>query len=225
MAYLKRQAVREESGFQQDNDFRGISGVVDGVNRSFTVPEIPIVDRNRDDAVTTADIIVRVDGVNTSVDSIDAATGEVVLTAAPDVDSVVEAMWATSKLPDAVVDEYISEAESIVNGAIEDYVLVVPLESDDKNFPRARLIARLFAGGFALTRDYGAQADTEDTSKDGYKKIEEAHGYLSKLADELKSNASSVNKGGSVRVRNAGAVFPSYTKEELKDATDRFMRH
>jgi len=235
MAYSKKQAVREEAGFQHIEDFIELSGTKDGVNRSFYVPSIPIVDNNRDDAVTIADVVVRVDGINASIDSVDAETGEIVLTTAPAADTDVTARYAHSQLVDEYLDEIIAEADSIINGAIGDFI-TTPLDAASKYFPTARLISRLYAGGLALTRDYGANADTEETSKDGYKKMSRAQVLLwggtedgvevVGLVGEIKNEASSTKKGGVAKVRSKGQIFPSTDfNSEPSTSVDDFMRH
>lgn len=236
MAYVKKQAVREEAGFQHIEDFQPLNGTPDGSNRSFYAPQVPIVDNNRDDAVTIADVIARVDGITVSIDSVDADTGEIVLTAAPAADTEVTARWAHSQLVDDYVDEIIAEADSIINGAIGDYVDSTPLETSNKHFPTARLIARLYAGGLALTRDYGANADTEETSKDGYKKMQRAQVLLwggeedgveiTGLVGELRNDSSSAKKGGIAKVRTKGQIFPGTNfNESPSTSVDDFMRH
>jgi hypothetical protein len=236
MGYVKKQPVREEAGFQHIEDFIELSGVRNGVNRSFYAPEIPIVDNNRDDEVTIADLVVRVDGSNVSIDSVVPDTGEIVLTLAPAADTTVTARYAHSQLPDDYIDELIAEADSLINGAIGDYVSSTPLAPSHKHFPTARLISRLYAGGLALTRDYGANADTEETSKDGYKKLERAQLLLwggkvdgvesVGLVGELKNEGSSAKKGGAVSVRNRGAIFPGTNfNESPSTSVDEFMRH
>lgn len=209
MSYLTRQAVREEAGFQEV-DTEALAGVVDGVNASFATSRTPIVDNTNDDVLGIADVLVRVNGVPVTVSSVDGATGVIVLAeapAAPGAGETVEvtAQYASSALPDSYIDELRTEAEALVNNGLRKYT-TVPLSPESENYPAARRIAKLYAGGFALIRDYGKNTDTEETSKDGYEKLKTARKLLDELITTVKDNSTS-GSGGDAVVSSEGHVF------------------
>lgn len=225
MTYLTRQSVREEAGFQEV-DTEALAGVVDGNNASFAVSRTPIVDNTNDDVLGIADVLVRVNGVPVPVSSVDGPSGLIVLASAPaaptEGESVeVTAQYASSPLPDSYIDELISEAEAIVNAGLKKFT-TVPLSPEDTNYPTARRIAKLYAGGFALIRDYGKNTDTEETSKDGYEKLKTAKNLLEQLIGTVSENGGGSGTGGSAVTVSEGHIFN-------RDHTDRsshnyFMR-
>lgn len=210
MSYLTRQSVREEAGFQ-NVETEALSGVVDGSNASFAVGTIPIVDNTNDDVLGIADVIVRVNGVPVPVSSVDGPSGLIVLASAPvapsEGESVeVTAQYATSPLPDSYIDELRTEAEALVNAGLKKFT-TTPLSPEDPNYPTARRIAKLYAGGFALIRDYGKNTDTEETSKDGYEKLRTAKSLLEQLIGTIKENGGGSASGGTTQVVSEGHVF------------------
>lgn len=205
MSYLTRQAVREEAGFQEV-ETEALAGVTDGSNASFATSRTPIVDNTNDDVLGVADVLVRVNGVPVAVTSVDGPTGLIVLAEAPAAESEVTAQYASSALPDSYIDELITEAESLVNNGLRKYA-TVPLSEENDNFPAARRIAKLYAGGFALIRDYGKNTDTEETSKDGYEKLKTARKLLDELIGTVKDNSDSSGSGGDAKVVSEGHVF------------------
>lgn len=210
MSYLTRQAVREEAGFQEV-ETEVLAGVIDGNNASFATSRTPIVDNTNDDVLGITDVLVRVNGVPVAVTSIDGPTGVIVLAqapAAPEEGETVEvtAQYASSALPDSYIDELRTEAESLVDNGLRKYV-VVPLSPENVNYPTARRIAKLYAGGFALIRDYGKNDDTAETSKDGYEKVKTARKMLEELISSVKDNSDSSSSGGSAKVVSEGHIF------------------
>jgi hypothetical protein len=205
MSYLTRQAVREEAGFQEV-ETEALAGVTDGNNASFAASRTPVVDNNNDDLLGVTDVIIRVNGVPVAVSSVDGPTGVFVLAQAPAADSEVTGSYASSALPDSYIDELIAEAEALVNNGLRKYT-TVPLGETNDNFPAARRIAKLYAGGFALIRDYGKNTDTEETSKDGYEKLRTARRLLEELIGTVKDNSDSSGSGGDAKTVSEGHIF------------------
>lgn len=206
MAYLTRQSVREESGFQEVQEPEALAGVADGNNKNFAVSRTPIVDRNDDNAVTTADAIVRVNGVPVDVSEIEPTTGLITLVQAPADAAEVTAEYATSALPDSYIDKLIVEAESIVNSALSKFG-AVPLSEENLNYAEARRVALFYASGFALIRDYGKNTDDTESAKDGYAKLEQADKMLKSLMAKIKDGSTSSSSGGSVKAVSEGHIF------------------
>lgn len=59
-----------------------------------------------------------------------------------------------------------------------------------------RMITRLWAAGLLQTKDYGYNVDSEETSKDGYRKINEAKSLLNELYDECAANCGQDDVNG-----------------------------
>lgn len=205
MVYVTRQAVRQEAGFQEI-DTEALAGVPDGVIKNFAVSRVPIVDNNNDDAITTADVLIRVNGVPVDVSEVNPATGVITLVTAPATDDEVTGLYASSALDDTYVTGLITEAEALVNSGLRKYV-TVPLSSENVHFPIAKRIATLYAGGFALIRDYGKNTDTEETSKDGYEKLRTAKSLLEQLVGDIQGSSSSSLAGTEVKVVSEGHLF------------------
>lgn len=214
--YVTQQAIREEAGFQHVEENGVLSGVVNGANKTFMTEHKPIVDSNYDDTVTTSDVVVYDDGTPVVVDSINATTGVVVLHAAPASESLMTILYHHSQMSDHYVDQKIDEATAIVHRALRSNGIATPFDSTDENqgvyYPNIQFIVTLYAAGMALTRDYGSSADTEETSKDGYKKMTTAKSELLSLIDALLidtliPSSGAEGNGGTLEVTNQGHVF------------------
>lgn len=216
--YVTRQAVREEAGFQHVEENGALVGTIDGENVTFMTQHKPLVDRDYNDHFDVDDIVVYVDGTNVEVSSVDDDTGVIVLAEAPAADSSVTILYHHSQLSDNYVDQKIKEATSIVHKALRANGIAFPFDSDDDAqgvyYPTIQYIVQLYAAGMALVRDYGSSADTEETSKDGYKKLSTAKSELMSLIadlvkDALIPNSGTDGSGGEVVVTNQGKVFGS----------------
>jgi hypothetical protein len=215
--YVTRQAVREEAGFQHVEENGTLTGVTDGTNKVFMTEHKPIVDRNHSDTTTVEDVTVYVDGAPVDVEILDATAGVVTLETAPtDGDHLMSILYHHSQMSDTYVTQKIAEATSIVHKALRANGIAYPFASDDDAqgvyYPTIQFIVVLYAAGMALIRDYGSSADTEETSKDGYKKLETAKAELMSLIDDLVKdalipNSGSDGNGGVVEVTNQGKVF------------------
>lgn len=214
--YVTRQAVREEAGFQHVEENGSLTGVVDAENNVFMTEHKPIVGRRHVDAVSVEDVTVYVDGSPVDVSILDQEAGVVTLDDAPAVDSVLTILYHHSQLQDAYVDQKIAQATGIVHRALRSHGIATPFDTENENqepyYSSIQYIVTLYAAGMALVRDYGSSADTEETSKDGYKKMATAKAELlslidSLLIDELIPSSGSDGNGGTVEVTNQGKIF------------------
>lgn len=221
MPYVSKKTVRKEAGFHNIERKQLLAGVANGVNTVFATEGTPIVDNTDDDLVTIADIIVYVNDVVVTVSAINATTGAVTLASPPANEAVVLATYAHSQIEDADVEAVIEEADEMIDGVIGDYI-DLPLAVDSKFIKRARLISKYFASGFLLVRDYGSFADTEETSKDGFKKIEQATEWLNSLKSDL-ANESATLRTRTASVRSDGKIFKREFEAGI-DPVDKFMR-
>ena len=214
--YVTNQEVREEAGFQHIEETASLVGVIDGSNATFMTQHKPIVDRDYNDVVDIDDVTVYVDGTPVPITSVDAATGVIILTTAPAADTEVSCYYAHSQLMDRYVENAIARATGIVHRCLKSNGIATPFVAENDNqveyLPVIQMIVTMYAAGLALTRDYGSTADTEETSKDGYKKMTTAKAELMSLCealllDESIPSSGSDGNGGTVEVTNQGHVF------------------
>ena len=97
-------AVRELAGVSGVYE-KGLKlfGIADGTNKTFYVPNRFIIDANASETVTTADVTVYDDGVSVAITSIDVDLGQIVLTAAPGVGSVMTGNYMRSTIKESRV--------------------------------------------------------------------------------------------------------------------------
>lgn len=237
--YITRQEVREDAGFQHIEENAHLVGVIDGENKVFMTEHKPIVDRDHSDgAVTTADVTVYIDGSPVAIDSLDALNGVITLEDAPshpeDSEIVLTAYYAHSQLSDTYIDRRIKQATGIVHRCLKSHGISVPFddanEAQAEYYPTIQLIVTLYSAGLCLIRDYGSTADTEETSKDGYKKLQEARTELEELCEALLKDPLIPNagngKGGKVSVISKGNIFGDGFGEDryTPPSHDKFMR-
>lgn len=214
--YITRQEVREEAGFQHPEENGSLTGAINGVNKVFMTEHKPIVGRRYINTISVEDVTVYVDGSPVSLQTLDYENGVVTIETAPADDVALSIYYHHSQLSDTYVDKLIAEATGIVHRCLRSNGISIPFDSENDNqapyYPTIQMIVRLYAAGLALTRDYGSNADTEETSKDGYKKMSTAKKELMELCealklDELIPSSGSEGSGGTVEVTNQGKIF------------------
>lgn len=214
--YITRQEVREEAGFQHPEENGSLTGAIDGANTVFMTEHKPIVGRRYINTISVEDVTVYEDGTPVNVSLLDQESGVVTLETAPAAEVSLSIYYHHSQLSDTYVDKLIAEATGIVHRALRSNGMTIPFDSEDDAmgpyYPTIQMIVRLYAAGLALTRDYGSNADTEETSKDGYKKMTTAKKELLELIealklDELITSSGSEGSGGTVEVTNQGKIF------------------
>lgn len=214
--YVTRQEVREEAGFQHVEENGSLTGVIDGSNKVFMAEHKPIVDRNYDEVTNAEDVTAYVDGSPVPVNLIDFESGVITLVDAPAEDVTLSMFYHHSQLTDFYIDQLIKQATGIVHRCLRSHGITIPFDSESETqgvyYPTIQFIVKLYAAGMALTRDYGSSADTEETSKDGYKKMSTAKSELMSLcdaliADPLIPNNGGDGNGGEVVVTSKGTVF------------------
>lgn len=232
--YVSLKSIREEAGFQFNEDNDDLSGVINGSNKVFTTQHRPLVDRDGDDKFTFKDINVFIDGTPVEIDDVDPESGIVTLSEAPPDDDAtsVTAYYHHSQLSDEYISQKRREAISVVHRALKSNGISTPLDPDSPIFAdyyaTVQMIVQIFGGGLCLIRDYGSNSDTEETSKDGYKKLSTARSELSRLIDEMindpqvPSNGAS-HMGGIAVVINDSNVFGQDTSD-CQSSRDKFYR-
>ena len=227
--YSSLQDIREESGNQHIVKLETPSGAVNGSNTVFTVGRTYIVDRDYDDTIdvgtASGDVIVYDDAVAVSVSAVDTTTGVITLGAAPATNSVMLVTYAYSLLSDASVVKYRDQAIDFVQRKMSGIINYGAWEGADVP-PIVQTIVRIYAAGLILIRDHGLNTDTENSSKDGYKRLTMAKSLL----DDYVAEASDV-AGSTTRVtatsRSDGNIFSRNTDlstwNESVDSTTAFM--
>ena len=91
---------------------------------------------------------------------------------------------------------------------LSEIISKIPCEAAwaDDYKPTLRYIQRLMAAGMLLVRDYGFNEDIENTSKDGYKKLELASEKLNTLIATVCGEACSRSAQG-FATRDDGDLF------------------
>jgi hypothetical protein len=178
VSYVTKQAILEESGLYQRVSGESLAGV-NGSNKVFTTAMKPLVDTNYDDQVDFNDIIVYVNGVSVPVAILDPDTGTAALVTAPANGTTVTGDYRTSGIPDGLLDQVRDEAQDLIDSAMNS---TDPTPYDDTDLYPAgvpatvRKMARVYAAGLLLVRDYGFNRDTQGTSKDGAMKLQLVEG-------------------------------------------------
>lgn len=180
--------IRREAGLVRQTTDNRVIGKVDGTNREFYANHAPIVDRNNDDIVTTADVTCYVDGEVVIAQAVEAASGKVVLANPPERDAVVELAYEHSAADDTEVEKRRSNAQNWLRRRVKAHYNLNEVTSD--NFPDAWEDAvRLRAAGMLQISDWGTNIDTDGSSRDGYQKIKLA----SQIIDEWIKDAGGVD--------------------------------
>lgn len=206
MSYVSPKAVLQEAGLwnRQVGDIS--SGTINGTNTVFTTTYKPLVQNTDAGTVTEADVTAYVDGAPVTVASLNATTGALTLLVAPSADTVVTADYAYSAVAQSDVAGAIEEAEALIDEALSG---VATIDSGDVP-PTVRKIARYYAAGLLMSREYGLEAITEDTTKEGKRKLEQAEEWL---ADYRARSLTNTNRATGVTAPRATAdkrLFEAY---------------
>ena len=228
--YSSYQDIREEAGHQHLNKLEALSGSANGSNKVFTASRTYIVDSNYDDTITedvdNGDVVVYVNDAPVVVDAVDPVTGAITLTNAPSNGATVLGTYYHSSLSDAKVEKYRKEAISYVQRKING-IIDFGAWTDATIPPIVQTVVRIYAAGLILIRDHGLNADTENSSKDGYKRLSTAKSLLMEYIEEV-SDASGSSARASVSSRSDGNIFPRNndlsTYNESTSVDEHFMR-
>jgi hypothetical protein len=228
--YSSYQDIREESGHYHLVKFEELTGLANGSNTVYYAKNTFIVDRNYNDTIDVGsvdgDFIAYVNDVAVQVNAVNVETGAVTLAVAPAVSATVLGSYAKSALSDAKVDKYRKEAIDWAQRKLKGILDYTTWEDTDVP-ATVKTFVRLYAGALILIRDYGLSADTEESSKDGYKKLASAKSilmdFINEIADATGSTSRVVASG-----RSDGNLFARNTDLSTYNDTvsqdDSFMR-
>lgn len=177
MSYATFKAIRRMAGVHSLKKNETPTGLVNGSNKAFNTQNFPLVDNNGDDITTATDVIVFVNDVLAAVDLIDSAAGVITLATAPPNGASIRVNYTYSTVDDSDVAAVRLEAEGWLNSRIAGKV-----DTSANGWtapPVFSTITVLWAAGLIQIRDYGSSADTDESSKDGYKKLKTAKEMLS----------------------------------------------
>lgn len=182
MAYARIQSILEEAGMSHNQPQEVPSGTIDGSNKAFTVAHTPLTDSNYDDVVDTNDVFVLVNGNPANVSSVDTAHGIIELSAAPPEGAELLITYRYSPVSLQFATDLLAEAAAWINKAMRNIDPAVPYDTgidDPANIDATvRSMTRIWCAAMLLTRDYGFNQDTEQTSKDGFQKLKVAQSML-----------------------------------------------
>jgi len=232
--YSALQDIREEAGHQNLNKTEIPTGVVDGTNKIFTVGRTYIVDRNYNDEIdvgsVNGDVIVYDDGIAVIVEAVDATTGVITLASAPVASSKILITYAHSLLSDIAVGKFRDKAIDFVHKKISGIINFGEWtdDNDETGVPHiVQTVVQIYAAGLILIRDHGLNVDTDNTSKDGYKKISQAKSMLDGYIGDISSATGSTARVVATS-RSDGNIFPRNTDlsscNETVGVTEQFMR-
>jgi hypothetical protein len=228
--YSSLQDIREEAGHQHLNKLEELTGLRNGSNTNYYVKRTYIVDSNYDDVLnvdtSSGDVVVYVNDSAVEVSAIDANTGKVSLANAPANGATVLGTYYHSSINDTKVAKYRKEAISYVQRKING-IINFGEWTDVTIPPIVQTVVRIYAAGLILIRDQGLNADTENTSKDGYKRLSTAKSLLAEYIEEESGGSGSTSRV-SVKARSDGNIFPRNTDLSgtfgTSTTTDEFMR-
>ena len=231
MAYERIQSILEEAGMSNNQPQEVPSGAADGSNKAFTVAHTPLTDTNYDDVVDTNDVFVLVNGSAASVESVDAAHGVIELNTAPPDGAEVLITYRYSPVSLQFASNLLDEAAAWINKAMRNIDPCVPYDTgvDDPSEIDAtvRAITRIWCAAMLLTRDYGFNQDTEQTSKDGFQKLNVAKSMLAdfKAAGGVcggdESGDTDESQLEAFQVQSDGDIFPRTFRHDEHKFDDR----
>lgn len=206
--YVTKQAILEEAGLSQPILAEPLSGLANGSNKVFTTLKKPLADTNYDDTVDMYDVVLYVNGSSAPIASVDGPSGTITAVTAPANAVVVTADYRYSPLLDAYVSQVSEEAEDYIASNM-DVIDPLPYKTVP---PTIRKIARWYAAGMLLAKDYGFQRDTSQTSKDGEAKIAQAEKWLDAYIATGGSTGLSDVSAAEVTTASDPALFTDYDR-------------
>lgn len=222
------QSIREEAGLHHTKKGESPTGTVNGSNKQFVVARTFVVDRTYDDVLDADDVVFYVNGIPATVESVVSDSGLITMVTAPANGATVSVDYCYSVLSDVSVDNVRQEALAWLVSRVKSYIAYDDLTADD--YPMIFNVAlRMFAAGILLIRDYGSSADTDLTSKDGYKKIQTAKSMLDDWIVDISDDGSSTSPATGTMITD-GNLFRRNTDldgtmmEPYPD-TDEFFHH
>lgn len=219
--YTTLQAIRKTANLQKLKKLDTLQGAVDGTNRIFYTNKAPIVDSNNDDVVDTTDFVVFVGGTPlaaAAITSVDAYNGIITLVAAPTNGSTVKATYNYSPCSDTTLATARTQAESWLNRRVRSFTDLTKIATTADAPGDWSAIIELRAAGKLLINDYGASADTDGSSKDGYLKLNAAKDMLAEYISDVQDDVDALQPNV-VSSASQGTLFcPPGT-----DRTDAFF--
>lgn len=223
--YTSLHEIRREAGLIKQTTDTRVAGEVDGTNRTFYTNNTPIIDRNNDDEVTTADVTAFVDDIPVIVQAVDRNSGAVTLANAPATDQTVLLAYEFSGVDDEEITKRRHTAQNWLNSKVSSVYNTATITPE--NFPAIwEDIVRLYAGGLLQISDYGANADTDGSSKDGYKKLAQAKAMLEDWISDLSGGSDGTDPNALSRTasfasdgdhvgRRKGGLYPGCDPERM----------
>lgn len=224
--YASLQEIREEAGRQYRKIGEALDGSANGSNDTFYTRRKDVVDSDYDDDLGTDDLTVYVNGTAVSVSAVDGTTGEITLASPPANGATVTADYDYSGVRTALVTRCRKAAIDVVERAISGILDPSDWSSSGDIPGELQSIVVNYAAGLLLIRDHGAHADTNESSKDGYKRLAWAKKALKEYIAGIEDDSDTTAKNVS-HYRTDGNIFKREDDlDELNDTVsvdDAFM--
>ena len=185
------------------------------VNSSvISLGDYTLADVNGDDTIDVKDVRVLVDNKLVKVTEVDTTNALITLEKPVVSGQEVSVRFASS----SVEPEYV---EKVRAEALSEIISKIPCDAAwiEEYKPTLRYIQRLMAASMLLVRDYGFNEDIENTSKDGYKKLELANEKLSALIAAVCGGTQARNAQG-FAARDDGDLFEKKPHISSEDSLD-----
>ena len=158
---------------------------------------------------TVEDVTVLNDGRETKVKEVDAEQGVIVLEQPLESNKTVSVFYRYSMIELDYLKVVRDDVEELIRAKLRNLNQCAKFKTTEV-INKLRIITRLWSGGLLLSREYGYNTDSEQTSRDGYRKIQEAKTLLNELYEELflECGQDDVNGGsGNVISGSSGSLF------------------
>lgn len=204
--YVTVKAVLQEAGLWSQQVGEILDGTVNGTNAVFTTTYKPLVQRTDGEEVAVADVAAYVNGSPVTVASLNATTGALTLASAPANGTTVTGDYASSAVSQSDVAGVIAEAADAIDLELTG-VTTVPFSTVPAT---VRKIARFYAAGLLMSREYGLESITEESNKEGKRKLEQAEEWLTAYRARLVINTSDTGNYDTPRSTPDKRIFEEY---------------
>lgn len=193
------------------------------VNGNITIANPNLVAKNCEGdkiEATADDVAVYYNGEKLGVKEVRAEEGVIVLEDCPEDTQNVSVFYKYTNVELDFVKVVRDDVENAIKTKLQSLGSCSRLKSTEI-VNQLRMITRFWAAGSLLAREYGYNTDSEQTSKDGYRKMQEAKEMLDGLYNELLLTCgnSDVNGGADNVISDSeGSLFDRPRREPRGDS-------
>lgn len=194
-AQVTLKAIRKQAGVYHQALKEELRGPANGSNATFYAENPNLIPSDSADTLAVSHVKVYVNDVVAAVTSVN-EDGTFALAAAPPADATVVADYYYSVLTEDDMVQNRLEGLSWLGARVGDVILfnqlIVPADpATALDWPPIFTTAlSLYCAGLILIQDYGSSADTDLTSKDGYKKMAEANKLITQWITDYSNESA-----------------------------------